>query len=327
MENTRTISSAFLNAHNHMSMKFKTLISRRVLTLQLLLLLSRVAPAGTLDDLSTTLVHLKGDVAMTEAINGIPFEVWLKIPGTNAWLPKRTTMAGTGFFVSSAKLLYLVTAKHIALQINEDFSATVSTNRTQPTTLKISDLLGKSNPRPTWLHHKDADVSVHPLNPDVSIFGQHLAHHFMAFEMLEASTNAPSRDIPITTMGFAFNLGSTEVFSPISKESRAASGLLNENSVYYFLLQDPSIDGFSGAPVIDTAGMYFSGAALLAAQRSVKCLGLISATRTDSSGGKMAIVIPSLYIRELIMTFEAGLARSVAAGHNVTAAAVTDKGK
>jgi hypothetical protein len=69
------------------------------------------------------------------------------------------------------------------------------------------------------------------------------------------------------------------------------------------MLQDPSIDGFSGSPVYIVPGLGFSGTAI-GLKGPLKCVGLITATKSDASGGKMAIVIPSFYILQLITSLE-----------------------
>jgi hypothetical protein len=66
-----------------------------------------------------------------------------------------------------------------------------------------------------------------------------------------------------------------------------------------FLLQDPSIGGFSGAPVFDLPGIRLSGSAMVAHQ-GVACFGITHGTLSDDTGGKLAAVTPSSAVIELI---------------------------
>lgn len=79
--------------------------------------------------------------------------------------------------------------------------------------------------------------------------------HALRREQLSPGTDAPSRERPLTTFGFPLDLGVREHFSPITRDSLPASGLVtlqrsdSHLSATFYLLQDPSITGFSGAPV------------------------------------------------------------------------------
>ncbi len=81
-----------------------------------------VAPtvAGTLDDLSASVVFLKDKVPIVESVNGEAFEVWLKHPRSNIVLQKTLEVSGSGFFVGTERLVYLVTAKHVATNMGRN---------------------------------------------------------------------------------------------------------------------------------------------------------------------------------------------------------------
>jgi hypothetical protein len=102
------------------------------------------------------------------------------------------------------------------------------------------------------------------------------------------------------------------MFSPISRQSKAASGILIEGGVRYFLLQDPSIDGYSGGPVFTVDNPYYLSLSINGQPIPVKIMpalpanfwGVISATKANRSGGKMAVVIPAAYAAEMMDTYE-----------------------
>jgi hypothetical protein len=52
--------------------------------------------AGMIDDVSRSVVFLNQNVPVTEEMNGTRFEVWLKFPATNAFIPKQTRVSGSG---------------------------------------------------------------------------------------------------------------------------------------------------------------------------------------------------------------------------------------
>ena len=62
--------------------------------------------SGTIDEVSRSVVFLRQNVPVVEEINGIRFELWLKFPATNAFIPKQKRILGSGFVVVSSNLCY-----------------------------------------------------------------------------------------------------------------------------------------------------------------------------------------------------------------------------
>jgi hypothetical protein len=91
-------------------------------------------------------------------------------------------------------------------------------------------------------------------------------------------------------------------FAPITRRTRAASGLLCGET--YFLLEDPSIEGYSGAPVFDLGEPIAGPGGFQLGGRQTGCFGIISFTKSDNTGGKMAGVVPTKCILELIEKHE-----------------------
>jgi len=284
--------------------KLKTLPHVMLLTLSLFYLQGLQLSAQSLEELSTTVCYLEDRRPVTESINGKTEEVWLREPNSTNYRPKLVTYTGTGFFVRGKKFGYLVTAKHLALNLSPDSTIRVGTsNRNESLSMLFGALRGNI-PFP-WLHHGQVDVSISPfwLSPD--FISTYLGKHLIEIESLADQADCPSRDVELTTLGFPWGLGiGLDMFSPISKVSKTSSGLMkDEQGVRYFMLQDPSIDGFSGSPVYLMPGLGFVGGGIQS-KGPFKCVGLITATKADTSGGKMAIVIPSFYIRQMITGFE-----------------------
>ena len=86
--------------------------------------------------------------------------------------------------------------------------------------------------------------------------------------MLNAEESAPQRERWLVVMGFPLALGTKGRFSPITIETKAASGLVRVKLDYmnteatFFVLDKPSIGGYSGAPVFLMPWPVASGAAL-----------------------------------------------------------------
>ncbi|HSR12816.1 MAG TPA: hypothetical protein VLS90_15340, partial [Thermodesulfobacteriota bacterium] len=71
----------------------------------------------------------------------------------------------------------------------------------------------------------------------------------------------------------------------------------------FFILDKPSVGGFSGAPVFVLPGPYFSEDKVVTG-KEIGCVGLVHGTLFDSTGGKFAAVVPSAFIAETIREAE-----------------------
>ena len=134
---------------------------------------------------------------------------------------------------------------------------TIATRSGRPFSFPVKSMLQKSAVL-TWVTHPHADVAVIQIDPTPQFFKDHLVGHFMPSSWLDGTKEAPLRAITLTVLGFPLRLGVAKYFSPISRETKAASGLLElprfDTKVMstFFITQDPSVGGFSGAPVFDT---------------------------------------------------------------------------
>jgi len=261
------------------------------------------AQTPTLDDLATTTVYLHVDEPQFEWKAGIRYEIGLKDPSTGKSISRPvTTNSGTGFLVCVESRTFLITAKHLALAINAKWSATVrSGGTTQALTFALSDLIGESSA--AWTFHDDADVAAIELHQKKNL--PPISKNCIPIDLLPRQLEAPTRGQTITVIGFPLKLGAADEFSPISHEMRAASSLvtilspLDGRPETVFLVDSPSVLGFSGAPLFkwplfDVAGSTISGGG------QTQLLGLAQGTLSDNTGGKFGIVVPCTFIRETI---------------------------
>lgn len=84
-------------------------------------------------------------------------------------------------------------------------------------------------------------------------------------------------------------------FAPFTCDSKPASSLwvahfdVTGSNFKCFMLDKPSTQGFSGGPVIS-----------FETSDNPICYGIIHGTRQDNTGGKLAIVVHSAYLFELL---------------------------
>lgn len=260
--------------------------------------------AQNLDELSSTVLYLHGKATETRNVNGIEYQIFYKPLYQDTLIHNEYNSLGTGFFIAdSNNHLFLVTAQHVAINITKQWMATIKTSNDEPFTFPINMLVQGNNDF-NWVYHDSADVAVLVLNPNPALY-QHLQNHFLPQELLLKELSAPNRDIPLTTIGFPLGLGVQNKFSPISKVASPASGLLtinrfdNKEPAIFFLLDSPSIGGFSGAPIFVRPGSHSTDFGLVVGGR-LACVGLIHGTISDNTGGKLGAVVPSYFIIETI---------------------------
>jgi hypothetical protein len=256
-----------------------------------------------MDDISRSVVFLSQNLPVVEEMNGTPFEVWLKYPGTNLFIPKLKRISGSGLIVTSSNVCYLITATHVATNMTEDCEITMRGDKREPLRFTLLSITGQPTIR--WFHHPTADISIHPLPTITSQGITALSGRAMPLEFLESQTNLPSRDVYVTALGFPLGLGAEGEFIPLSRDSKVSSGILSDGGGAFFLLQDPSVSGYSGGPVVQSGNPRVIATSPSAESISVvsggeRCWGFVSGTFGDETGGKMTKTIPAAYAVELI---------------------------
>lgn len=256
----------------------------------------------SLDRLSNTVIFIVNTQTEVVDFQGQKCEVLLKPIGQPTSFPKQIQSVGTGFFVEDNNRLFLITANHIASFTSIRSRIVLKTNIDTPIEFPIASIVGSESLN--WFHHPTADASAIQILPHKEVL-PHLKEHFIPKVVLFPKFEAPSRDKPLTVLGFPLGLGLQGKFSPISKESKAASGLISfpraDTKVVndFFLLDSPSIGGFSGAPVFILPKAYTVNSGLVFGNE-FSCVGLVHGTLSDETGGKLCAVVPSQKIIECI---------------------------
>ncbi len=252
-----------------------TLVRFVFVTLAVASLFSPPVNAGVTDDIAPCVVFLMEDVPA----------------GDNANI-------GSGFLVRSDNTVLLVTASHVAKHLEHTWQMVMPGSDGRAVILEASNL--------GWSVSSTADAAIAVLRPDDPQHHKALLDRSLPGNLVSARPLPPSRDIPLTVMGYPLGIGATGYVSPISIDTRAASGFVtleradNKKLATFILLQDPSVGGLSGGPVFDTGKSYFGGGRMLSVRSGVSLVGLVHGTISDKTGGKFAAIVPATEINKLI---------------------------
>ena len=217
--------------------------------------------------------------------------------------PEGKSSSGTGFFLFIHNDLYLISASHVVSDLRDDAQIIVSDESYKPVILSWHHLTGSSN-LPVWDTHSEADIAILKLSPDQNTLENHLNGRFLPIDLFPIIKEPPNRDLILTSVGFPMGLGTSGYFSPLTFESKASSGFLTLNRAdtfspcTFFILQDPSIGGYSGCPVFDLSIIKLG--TMTTTGGGTVCYGITHGTLSDETGGKLAAVTPSYYIHDLL---------------------------
>ncbi len=198
--------------------------------------------------------------------------------------------AGTGFFVKTEdNKVYLVTATHVA---RDTTTQTDIWLRNLTTGLPFAFKINQLNPMVMWLYHPIADMAILEIQCGDKIDLSPYVLDISAFE--QNFDIVPEREMSLTMYGMPDIYTDLE-FAPFTCDSKPASSLwishfdVTGSNYKCFMLDKPSTQGFSGGPVVS----FDNGETPI-------CYGIIHGTRQDNTGGKLAIVVHSAYLFELI---------------------------
>jgi hypothetical protein len=256
-----------------------------------------------IEKLSVTVVFLRTEIIERTSFNNKTYEILLRDPETGDVQPKKSLDVATGLLVADNKILYLVTADHVAKKTSIDTEIIVKENRDIPYSFELTTLTGVTE-SPKWISHDTADIAVLKLEPDPSL-KPILREHFLPLSFIQKELVLPDRAKPLIMLGFPPGLVVEEYFSPLSRVTKISSGLLTLNRFdtetphVSFLLDNPGIGGYSGAPIFELPGTYLKGESIITS-KTVSCIGFVHGTHGDKSGGEMAVITPAAKVVELI---------------------------
>lgn len=213
---------------------------------------------------------------------------------------------GTGIVTKYKDNYLFVTAAHVAKSLDTSTrihyidSEAVNKNISLPAkSLRLLDLFPSVSSE-FQSEHIEGDIYIIKLFPKSKSDSSWLENALFPFVNINPDLTSISRDIDITVFGYP--LYDKGLFEPITFKTTLSSGLLRlpradtKKLSFFYLLQDPGMQGFSGGPVfigVQKYGMTFG-------PDRTTLIGIVHGTFGDASGGKYAAITPSAYIVDLI---------------------------
>lgn len=239
-------------------------------------------------------------ITQTVEVEGRSMEVWLKPRRRGRTMPRQEQHVGTGLLVATDRHTFLVTAAHVAHDMDADACVSLARRGGRRTSLRLRELIGASATRPGWVHAGHADAAVLRLHETPPA----LAGHVLPARLLDGPA-APPRDLALVTLGFPLGLFIEKRFTAIAMWAHAASGVMRlqgagmGGAAEFFLLDHPGIGGISGGPVFVAPQTRVDAAGAVTAVRPW-CVGLLSQTLSDDKGAQFGLVTPATVIRRAI---------------------------
>jgi|GEM_PF-1224689 len=256
-----------------------------------------------LRDYFSSVVYLADYGVQTTQIKGEQFEVLYRKPWTKAIIENKSLQRGSGFFIYRGLDVYLVTAEHVARILKPSSQLKYRDINGTKKEITIQNLSSDKNylKHLNWVRHPKADIAVLHLGLIDNVPDDIVA---IRYSYLIETLEAPNRLNDVTIIGFPLGLGITSSsISPITRNSRTASDIVYlkrfDNGVEnpFVILDDPTIGGFSGGPVLElrlTPSNYpkLDGEPIKLAP---KLVGLVHGTI-----GGFAVIVPASQILETI---------------------------
>lgn len=215
-----------------------------------------------------------------------------------------TSKVGTGMFVYSLDnngntRSWIITASHVAKETNDSTQIILANQEGKATIIPLS-LLG---PIANWEHHPKADIGIFKIDITEHNY-KYLENRCFPLDHFNLERRPVSRDYELTSIGFPNGLGAEGSFSPFTFRSYASSGFVTltradtKSPSEFFCLENPSVGGYSGCPVFDLG--YETNGIITSSRGQTCCHGIMHGTMIDNTGGKIAMVTPAFYIKDML---------------------------
>lgn len=209
-------------------------------------------------------------------------------------------IVGTGIFMTNNDgMVWLITASHVAKTTNINTKVVLSDDDCNCIILPLTELI----PSVEWKLHPIADIAVAQIVVTEKN-KRYLTNRCLPYDHFNLEQTNVSRDCELTSVGFPNGLGVEGKFCPLTFRSYASSALLTLNRFDigtlsdFFCLENPSVGGYSGCPVFDL-GYRVVGSMTTTKEKTI-CYGIMHGTMVDNTGGKIALVTPTYYLKDLI---------------------------
>jgi len=209
----------------------------------------------------------------------------------------RETM-GTGSFIVKENKVYLLTAAHVSNHTNRYTYLAMGDEKSDCIKIPIIELVDYLD----WNEHPVADLALLELKLDKH--RTEFKERCFPYDHINDKHECVSRDEEITVIGFPQGLGVQGKFSPLTFRSYASSSFLTlqraDRSINsdFFCLENPSVGGYSGGPVLDLGYMVLPN--MKTTKEKTVLHGIIHGTISDDTGGKIAMITPMYYLKDII---------------------------
>lgn len=197
---------------------------------------------------------------------------------------------------------YIITAAHVArnIRINGYFICVDSINRPHVFDLKKNAFVNKSD----WNFHNNADIAAIEIKPKKidKYLDFHLKKYSIDISHFDLNLNFPMlRSSNVICYGFILVDLSNNNYSPESITANFATigpkmTKMENYLSYFYFLQLPSIQGLSGGPVFEGGQIGSSNVT----HNLMRCIGIMSGTHSDNTGGKISLVTPAYYMKDIL---------------------------
>ena len=208
-------------------------------------------------------------------------------------------LIGTGTFIAKDGKFYILTAEHVICDAVKAEYIILCDSNMKPRKIDLIQLNSNCN----WKVHPIADMAVLEINSATNTW---IKTRSFPYDHCEVSMFGLNRDTEVTTVGFPCGLGVKNIFAPLTFRSFPASEVIQLNRLdrktiitNVFLLEEPSIGGYSGGPVFDLA--YKVDYNVKQTKDKTRLYGIMHGYIGNGvSGGHMSFVTPISYLNQLI---------------------------
>jgi S1-C subfamily serine protease len=247
--------------------------------------------------LAPTVLWLEMQHRVWEDIGTNHLQVFYHIPNQTDYVPKISQTFGTAFFVQHNAHTYIVTARHVVGDPEDNgVLHLVDTNGLRQD-LDLQSIR-TALPGAKWFFHQTADIAIHPYFRPTAL---HVGNSDLFEELI--STNPLPLLSPVLALGFPLNLGTIgPKISPIATSCETSSGettIPGEDPALAFILLDKALaQGYSGAPIFtETKGIDLPG--FKAGGGQFYLIGICHSELGDAFGAKHATVVPISRLLEI----------------------------
>lgn len=260
-----------------------------------------------LRNIFNSVVFLTDSITSTHVYRGKKYEVHLKDLTSDNTFPLKNPISGTGFIINKNFDNYLVTAQHVAIGLKSS-PYMVYKGKKGKKSIKIEDLKLKNS---NWYFHPNADIAILHLKSSRinNNFWKNSEIKVLDYWDISSIKTAPNRFDELLVIGYPLGLGvNFNTVTPISKKTKVSSDLIplnrfdNNKPSLFYILDAPSVSGFSGGPVIKMTAPLVSDDRKSYLPGKTTIFGLVHGTLNDpkDKAGRFAAIVPSFLIKDLI---------------------------